>query len=84
MMNGNYSGVPPIDPFPATGSALIDAGDAAHAAADDFNGTPRSGAADVGAYKFDEGGNPGWQITAAFKFIADVTRPNPPEKVQAD
>lgn len=63
----SYAGAPPMDVFPATGSALVDAGDAAHVAADDFNGTPRNGVADAGAYKFDSAGNPGWPLGEGFK-----------------
>jgi hypothetical protein len=60
----------PNDVFPSAGSVLVDAGDAAHVASDDFNGTARQGAADVGAYKANPGGNPGWVLQAGFK---DVT-----------
>lgn len=67
FVGASYTGAPPNDVFPAPGSALVGAGDAAHVAADDFNGTPRGGAADVGAYRFDEAGNPGWPITEGFK-----------------
>ena len=53
--------------FPALGSKLIGAGDAASQAADDFNATSRSGSNDVGAYIYDANGNPGWAVTTAFK-----------------
>jgi parallel beta-helix repeat protein len=84
MVNGNFAGSPPIDPLPAPGSALIGSGDAGHVVAEDFNGTPRSGVADVGAYKFQDGGNPGWQIVEGFKSMAPVKKPNPPENLQTD
>jgi hypothetical protein len=84
MVDGNYSGSPPIDPFPVPGSALIGAGDENHIVTDDFNGAPRDGAADVGAYTFREAGNPGWAISEAFKSIASSLRPSPPENVQAE
>ena len=84
MVNANYLGRPPIDPFPASGSAMIGVGDAEYTVADDFNGTPRSGVVDVGAYAFDEAGNPGWAITENFKAANSPTRPNPPENLQAD
>jgi parallel beta-helix repeat protein len=84
MVNGNFSGSPPIDPFPAPGSALIGAGDGNHVVTEDFNGTPRGGAADAGAYAFREGGNSGWAISEAFKSLAAGPRPNPPENVQAE
>lgn len=63
----SYLGAPPNDVFPAQGSALIGAGDATYVVADDFNGTPRTGAVDVGAYVFAAAGNPGWTIVPGFK-----------------
>ena len=84
MINAGYHGAPPLDAFPAPGSALIGAGLAQHVVAEDFNGTPRSGAADVGAYTFDAAGNPGWQITAGLKQPMGVTPPNPRDDIQAD
>lgn len=67
FVGASFSGMPPNDVFPAVGSALIGAGDAAHVASDDFNGTARDGVADVGAYVFDAAGNPGWTIGPGFK-----------------
>jgi hypothetical protein len=64
---GHFDGGPPIDVFPADGSALIGAGVAMYLPADDFNGTARMGAADVGAYAFAAGGNPGWMISEGFR-----------------
>ncbi len=55
------------DFFPVPGSAVIAAGDAAYAVADDFNGTPRDGSLDAGAYVCDGAGNPGWAIQSGFK-----------------
>lgn len=63
----NLNGAPPNDVFPSSGSPLVGGGDPAHAVPDDFNGTPREGSADVGAYKFDPSGNPGWVLEADFK-----------------
>ena len=83
LVAGHYDGAPPIDVFPAQGSALIGAGAAQHVADFDFNGTPRGGAADAGAYKFDPDGNPGWKLAAGFKAGANAVRPNPPENVRA-
>lgn len=82
FVNGHY-GVPPIDLFPKSGSALIGAASAAHAAALDFNGTSRTGTNDVGAYRYSASGNPGWTITAGFKTSGNVIRPNPPTNVTA-
>ena len=48
-----------LDAFPALGSALIGEADPAYMTLYDFNGVPRVGALDVGAYVFDSNGNPG-------------------------
>jgi hypothetical protein len=81
---GHYNGEPPIDLFPKTGSALIGSGAAAHTAAEDFNGTPRNGVADAGAYRYQPGGNPGWTLTAGFKAMAAEVKPNPPSNLTAN
>jgi hypothetical protein len=82
FVNGHFNGTPPIDLFPKAGSALIGAGVAAYATEFDFNGKPRAGTVDAGAYKFESGGNPGWTIAPAFKVGSDVVRPNPPTNVR--
>lgn len=60
LSGASYSGTIPNDVFPRAGGGLIASGDAAHVPADDFNGTARMGVADVGAYAFGDGSNPGW------------------------
>ncbi len=66
---------PGRDAFPASGSALVGAADAAYLPEVDFNGTPRSGSLDVGAYRFDASGNPGWTVSEGFKQLpADFNR----------
>jgi len=72
----SYSGAPPNDVFPKSGSALVGAGVAMYGVMDDFNGTPREGTLDVGAYRFAAGGNPGWPIGPGFK--------DPPANVGGD
>lgn len=62
-----FSGGLPNDVFPSAGSPLAGAADAAQLALDDFNGTLRQGQLDVGAYKYDANGNPGWTIAPGFK-----------------
>jgi MYXO-CTERM domain-containing protein len=64
-----------MDLFPVAGGALVGTGDGAHVAADDFNGTDRMGVADIGAYAFAEGGNPGWVIAEGFKDEVGGTMP---------
>ncbi len=61
---GNFAS---MDSFPIAGSNLIGAGDATYQPAVDFNGVSRAGTNDVGAYRYDPNGNPGWQISSAFK-----------------
>ena len=81
----SYAGAPPIDVFPAPGSALVDAGDSNYVTEYDFNNNPRGGTADAGAYLFSDNGNPGWEIGEGFKTPGNpVTRPMPPEDVRAD
>jgi MYXO-CTERM domain-containing protein len=63
----SYAGTPPIDVFPKPAGALLGAGSATYAVADDFNGTPRDGTMDAGAYRFAATGNPGWVIAEGFK-----------------
>jgi hypothetical protein len=58
-----------LNVFPKAGSTLIGAGDTQYVADDDFNGTKRNGVADVGAYKYDAAGNPGWPVGPGFKDI---------------
>lgn len=67
FVSANYDGEPPVDLFPAAGSSLIGAGTAEFVAPTDFNGRSRAGSADAGAYRFDEGGNPGWVISTWFR-----------------
>jgi hypothetical protein len=80
---GHYNGSPPIDLFPKTGSSLIGAGAASHVAVTDFNGTARNGAADVGAYQYQPGGNPGWTLASGFKSGAGTLLPNSPTNLTA-
>lgn len=67
LVAADYSGTLPQDVFPATGSLLNGAGDPAWTVAGDFNGTPREGTTDTGAYRYAPGGNPGWPIGPGFK-----------------
>jgi hypothetical protein len=77
--DAHFNGAPPIDLFPSAGSALRNAAVAAYVTTSDFNGTPRSGTADAGAYAYAPGGNPGWALTAGLKGgAATALRPNPP------
>lgn len=81
LVNAHY-GVPPVDVFPKTGSALIGAASTQHLPAIDFNGNSRTGSNDVGAYRYAASGNPGWALAAAFKGSGG-NRPNPPTNLTA-
>ncbi len=70
LVAASYSGSVPNDVFPATGSLLIAAGEGQHVVADDFNGTDRGGVADIGAYRYDANGNPGWTLQESFKEVS--------------
>ena len=83
FISGNLNGAPPIDVFPATGSALRSAGSATYVTTLDFNGTPRNGVADVGAYAYRAGGNPGWTLATGFKTTVGGVQPKPPENLTA-
>ena len=65
--NGSYAGAPPMDLFPRAGSPLVAGGDVTYVTGDDYNGRPRNGVADVGAYAFAPGGNPGPAIGPGIK-----------------
>ena len=53
--------------YPGAGSPCIGAAALGHSTPFDFNGTKRGDSRDVGAYKFDPDGNPGWRIGKGFK-----------------
>jgi hypothetical protein len=67
----NYSGAPPQDLVPRTGH-LVGSASAASVAHDDFNGLPRSASLDVGAYRANADGNPGWALQAGFKTLPGI------------
>jgi len=53
--------------YPTATAPLIGAANASLQPADDFNGTPRAGTADAGAYVRTTASNPGWAVTTGFK-----------------
>ncbi|MFT5354005.1 MAG: MYXO-CTERM domain-containing protein [Polyangiales bacterium] len=67
FVDGSFAGMPPMDLFLSEGGGLVGVGNSEYAPADDFNGTVRSGATDIGAYAFAAGGNPGWMLGEGFK-----------------
>jgi uncharacterized protein (TIGR03382 family) len=62
LVAATFSGDVPNDVFPKAGGKLVGVADPAHLVEDDFNGAPRAGSLDVGAYRFDAAGNPGWPL----------------------
>ena len=68
--NANFSGVPPQDLVPKTGR-LVGTAEAATLTADDFNGQARTPLLDIGAYRSNPNGNPGWPLQAGFKALFD-------------
>ena len=65
VRSANLTGIK--EAFPSASSGCIGAADAKYLDEVDFNGTSRGESKDVGAYKFDRGGNPGWKIGEGFK-----------------
>jgi len=55
------------DVYPTSDSPLLSAGAASFNVPVDFNGTPRSGTADAGAYAHTAAENPGWSVGPGFK-----------------
>lgn len=85
FINAHFGGAPPIDLFPRPGSALTGRAAAGHVTAVDFNGTSRSGSLDVGAYRYDAAGNPGWRIAAGFKTSpGGAAPPLPPSNIRVE
>jgi hypothetical protein len=62
-----FGGAPPVELFPSSDGALRNGGVPSQLSDDDFNGTPRNGVADVGAYAYGNDGNPGWMIAEGLK-----------------
>lgn len=55
------------DVYPSSNSKLIDAGSPSYTTDRDFNGTPRTGIPDAGAYTWTDEYNPGRKVVAGFK-----------------
>lgn len=72
LVAADYSGDLPQDVFPSAASILAGAASPVWVAVDDFNGSTRAGAADIGAYRWQDTGNPGWTLAAEFKQLLAV------------
>jgi hypothetical protein len=75
FVGASFDGAPPMSVFPAPGGALVAAGSPVYVVADDFNGTPRVGIADIGAYLFSADGNPGWELAETPKASTPTNDP---------
>lgn len=85
FVNANYGGAPPIDLFPSDASALRGAAAASYVTDYDFNGDPRVGTADAGAYRYSAGGNPGWALAPEFKARFGLSvAPLPPRNLTSE
>jgi hypothetical protein len=67
----SFSGVPPQNLLPQ-GAFLSGGGNAAMQARDDFDGHPHAVPADIGAYRSNAAGTPGWIIVSGFKTLDEI------------
>jgi hypothetical protein len=70
--------------YPTATSRLIDAGNATYGVSVDFNGTPRSGTPDAGAYEWTQATNPGWAVQPGFKGSSTPAPQNPTVTLSAN
>ena len=71
----NYSGSPSMDLVPSDG-VLVATADSTRLANHDFNLGLRSPQADVGAYRANATGNPGWPLQPGFKALDRIFSDN--------
>ena len=71
FFGATLSGVPPQDLIPK-GSLLVGTANATYLPIDDFDGNSRAGHADIGAYRANATGTPGWIIAPAFKTVDEI------------
>jgi hypothetical protein len=69
FVGASLSGVPPQNLIPK-GALLVGTGNTTYEPVDDFDGHPRSGHVDIGAYRV--GGAPGWTIASTFKTLDEI------------
>jgi Right handed beta helix region len=68
---GSLSGMPPQNLLPKS-ALLVGKAATANLPGDDFDAHPRGAAADIGAYRTNAGGAPGWTITPGFKVLDEI------------
>jgi hypothetical protein len=71
FFGASLSGAPPQNLMPK-GALLVGAGNSTYLTADDFDGYLRAGHVDIGAYRANASGTPGWTIAPAFKPIDEI------------
>ena len=63
----DLTNAPARDVYPTSTSSLIGSATPSFATHADFNGTPRTEAAEAGAYEWNGANNPGWRVAPGFK-----------------
>ncbi len=71
FFGASLSGVPPQNLIPK-GALLAGAASATYLPFDDFDGYSRAAHADIGAYRANASGTPGWTIAPAFKIVDEI------------
>jgi hypothetical protein len=71
FFGASLSGMPPQNLIPR-GTRLVGAADAAQLPLDDFDGHPRGTHADIGAYRANPAGIPGWVLQDGFKTLEEI------------
>ncbi len=77
----DFTDVAGLDVWPTDTSPVIDAGDPALGVTVDFNWDPRDSAPDIGAYEWQAGGNPGWDVEPGFRDTDGGVPPTPDASV---
>jgi len=72
FVGASLGGVPPQNPIPKSGGLLAGTANASFLPTDDFDGHPRGAQHDIGAYRANAGGTPGWTIVAGFKVLDEI------------
>jgi hypothetical protein len=71
FLGANLGGTPPQNLMPR-GAVLVGTASTTYLPSDDFYSRPRNAQADIGAYRADAGGNPGWPLQAGFKILDEI------------
>ena len=71
FFGASLSGVPPQNLIPKS-ALLVETANATYLPTDDFDGFARAGHFDIGAYRANASGTPGWTIVAGFKTTDEI------------